>query len=208
MYSKYILISLLLILVSLFLINFKKIEKFRNENKRTFDFVLSLISTFTGFFIALSLNTILGIIQQKANLVKLLNASNLAIENCKMRTQGTYINGVKSGVNISELLKTTPAELPRIYPNLEEKDLVNSYFSANGFQAYILCMDGMENFVNNLNTAALSDDRKIKVVNAYMNYLTLATKINTLERDRINGDISQSDEDKQLQTIATQLTSK
>ncbi len=52
MYFNYILIALALIVVSLFLINFRKIEKFRNENKRTFDFVLSLISTFTGFFIA------------------------------------------------------------------------------------------------------------------------------------------------------------
>ena len=208
MYFNYILIALALIVVSLFLINFRKIEKFRNENKRTFDFVLSLISTFTGFFIALSLNTIMGVIQQKQNLVKLLNASNLAIENCQMRTQGTYVNGMKSGINISELTKTTPAELPRIYPNLAENDLVNAYFSSNGYQAYILCMDGMQNFVNNLNSTTLPDDRKIKVVNDYLNYMSFAIKINTLESDRIDGKISQSDEDNQIATIVQQLTQK
>lgn len=208
MYGRYILISAILILISLFLINFGKIEKFRNENKRTFDFVLSLISTFTGFFIALSLNTILSGIQQKQNLVKLLNASNLAIENNQMRTQGSYINGMKSGVSLTELVKTTPAELPRIYPNLEENDMVNTYFSSNGFQAYILCMDGMEKLVNNLNSAALPEDRKVKAVNDYLNYLTLAKQINSLEIDRIGGKISQNEEDTQLATIVKQLTTK
>ncbi len=208
MYFSYILISALLILISLFLINFKKIEKFRNENKRTFDFVLSLISTFTGFFIALTLNTVLGNIQQKQNLAKLLNASNLAIENNRMRTQGSYINGMKSGVSLTELVKTTPAELPRIYPNLEENDLVNTYFSANGFQAYIVCMDGMEKLVNNINSATIPETSKIKAVNDYLNYLALAQKINTLERDRIDGKISQNDEDSQLNTVINQLTAK
>lgn len=208
MYLNYILISLLLILVSLFLINFRKIEKFRNENKRTFDFFLSLISTFTAFFIALSLNTILGGMQQKKNLVKLLNASNLAVGNAQMRTQGTYVNNMKNGISLTELLKTTPAELPRIFPKLEENDLVNTYFSANGFQAYIMCMDGMENFVNNLNAPSIPENRKVKAVNDYLNYLALAIKINTLERDRISGSISQSEEDNQLKTIASQLTSK
>ena len=208
MYLNYILISLLLILISLFLINFKKIEKFRNDNKRTFDFTLSLVSTFTAFFIALSLNTILGGIQQKKNLVKLLNASNLAVGNAQMRTQGTYLNNMKNGISLTELLKTTPAELPRIFPNLEENDLVNTYFSANGFQAYIMCMDGMENFVNNLNAPNVPESSKIKAVNDYMNYLALAIKINTLERDRISGAISQSEEDNQLKTVASQLTIK
>lgn len=208
MYFNYILISLLLILISLFLINFRKIEKFRNENKRTFDFVLSLISTFTAFFIALTLNTILGNIQQKNNLVKLLNASNLAVNNAQMRTQGTYINNMKNGISLTELLKTTPAELPRIFPSLEENDLVNTYFSSNGFQAYILCMDGMENCVNNMNGANIPEAQKIKAVNDYLNYLTFATKISTLERDRINNSISQNQEDNQLNTIVKQITTK
>jgi len=146
--------------------------------------------------------------QQKQNLVKLLGASNLAIENCRMRTQGTYINNMKKGANLSELIKTTEVELPRIYPNLEDNDLVNTYFSANGYQAYILCIDGMENFVKNLNSATIPDNIKTKVINDYMNYMTLAEKINTLEVDRINGKISQNDENAQLKTIATQLTFK
>lgn len=208
MYFNYILIALALIAISLFLINFRKIERFRNENKRTFDFILSLVSSFTGFFIALSLNTIMGGIQQKQNLVKLLNASNLAIENCQMRTQGTYINNVKNGSNLSELLKITPAELPRVYPNLQDNDLVTTYFSSNGYQAYILCIDGMENFVNNLNSSTLPDDRKIKAINDYMNYMSLAIQINKLEIDRINSNISQKEEDNQLKNIATQLASK
>lgn len=201
----YILISLALIAISLFLINFSKIERFRTENKRSFDFCLSLISTFTGLFIALSVNTILGQIQQKNNLVKLLNTTNLAIENAAMRTQGMYINTAKSGISVTSTVQNTPLELPKLYPTLETNSLINDYFSPNGFQAYIACMDNLQFYQRNVNAANTTDQKKLEALNYYVKYLNLAKKVNEVEIDKLNKKISTKEENEALNQLNNQL---
>ncbi len=195
-----------LVVVVLFLINSKFTNTFRTNNGRTFEFFISLISTFIGFFIALSLNTALNEMNQKKNLIKLLTATNLSLENSEMKTKGMYILPSKNGTDISEIIQFAPVEMPKLYGNLESNSLVSDFFSSNAFQAYILCSDNMQTFVKNANATNQSSAKKAIILEKYLKYLGFAKQVNTLEIQRLNGDISQSEENQQLQTLTEQIT--
>ncbi|WP_312766952.1 hypothetical protein [Epilithonimonas sp.] len=201
----YIIIAIGLVILTLFLINSKLFDGLRKNEARSFEFFISLISTFTGFFIALSLNTILSDINQKKNLVKVLDATNLALENSEMKTQGMYLNAAKKGADISEIIQYAPVEIPKLYGNLETNSLVSDYFLSNAFQAYILCNDNLQTFVKSANATNATSEKKILILEKYLAYLNLAKQINTLEIKRLNGDISQSDEDQELQKLTQQI---
>ncbi|WP_154656908.1 hypothetical protein [Epilithonimonas tenax] len=201
----YITIAAILILLVIFLINSSKLESFRSKRGRTLEFFISLISTFIGFFFALSLNTILSDITQKENLVKLLDATNLSLENSEMKTKGMYLNPAKKGVDVSEIILYSPLEIPKLYTNLETNSLVSDYFLSNAFQAYILCNDNLQTFVQGANAANASSDKKTLILEKYLAYLSLAKQVNTLEIKRLNGDISQSEENEALQKLTKQI---
>ncbi|GGE47978.1 hypothetical protein EV200_104155 [Pedobacter psychrotolerans] len=203
----YVIISLILIAISLFLLNFRRDSPWRKNNNQTVSFIISLISTFTGLFIALAVNTFLDNINKKDNLIKLLNTTNLAIENCQMKTKGMYLNTSNSGVNLTETLKKTPVTLPKLYPQLETNNLVNDYFTSNAFQAYIVCIDNMETFVKNLgNTEQTNNGTKIEILNRYLKYLEFAKSINHLEIERLGGNITEEQETSSLKKIVDQFT--
>ena len=203
----YTVISLILVATSLFLLNFRRDSQWRKNNNDTFSFIISLISTFTGLFIALSVNTFLDNIDKKNNLIKLLNTTNLAIENCQMKTKGMYLNTSNSGLNLTETLKKTPVELPKLYPQLATNNLVNDYFTPNAFQAYIVCIDNMETFVKNLaNTEQNNNGTKIEILNRYLKYLEFAKSINNLEIERLGGNITEEQETSSLKKIVDQFT--
>jgi hypothetical protein len=201
----YVSVALFLIIVAIFMINSSRFDQFRDKNKRTFEFFISLISTFIGFFIAVSLNTVLGEISQKKNLVKILSATNLAIENSEMKTKGMYILPAKKGTDISEIITYAPVELPKLYSGLETNALINDYFSSNAFQAYILCSDNMETFVKNANATNQSSERKLIIMEKYLKYLGLAKQVNTLEIQRLNDEISEKDEEVALKKLTQQI---
>ncbi|PZU90754.1 MAG: hypothetical protein DI529_02040 [Chryseobacterium sp.] len=201
----YIIIAIGLVVLTLFLINSKLFDGLRTNKTRSFEFFISLISTFIGFFIALSLNTILSDINQKKNLVKLLDATNLSLENSAMKTQGMYLNAAKKGADISEIIQYSPVEIPKLYSNLETNSLVSDYFLSNAFQAYILCNDNLQTFVKSANATNATSEKKILILEKYLAYLNLAKQINTLEVKRLNGDISQSEEDQELQKLTKQI---
>ncbi|UQB67333.1 hypothetical protein [Epilithonimonas zeae] len=201
----YIIIAIGLVVLTLFLINSKLFDGLRTRKTRSFEFFISLISTFTGFFIALSLNTILSDINQKKNLVKVLDATNLSLENSEMKTQGMYLNAAKKGADINEIIQYAPVEIPKLYTNLETNSLVSDYFLSNAFQAYILCNDNLQTFVKSANASNATSEKKILILEKYLAYLNLAKQINTLEIKRLNGDISQSDEDQELQKLTQQI---
>ncbi len=202
----YVIIALCLVAITLFMINSSVFNSFRGKNGRTFEFFISLISTFTGFFIALSLNTFLSDVNQKKNLVKLLTATNLSIENSEMKTKGMYLLPAKSGTDINEIIQYAPVEMPKLYSGLESNSLINDYFSSNAFQAYILCSDNMETFVKNANATNQTAEKKEKIIEKYLQYLSFAKQVNALEIQRLNGDISQSEEDASLTKLTQQIT--
>lgn len=204
----YILVVILLILVVVFLINSTLLDGFRSKRGRTLEFFISLISTFIGFFFALSLNTILSDINQKKNLVKLLDATNLSLENSEMKTQGMYLNPSKKGVDVAEIIQYSPIEIPKLYTNLETNSLVSDYFLSNAFQAYILCNDNLQTFVKGANATNASAEKKTQILEKYLAYLSLAKQVNTLEIKRLNGDISESDENQELQKLTQQIMNK
>jgi hypothetical protein len=187
------------------MINSSRFDQFRDNNKRTFEFFISLISTFIGFFIAVSLNTVLGEINEKKNLVKILSATNLAIENSEMKTKGMYILPAKKGTDISEIITYAPVELPKLYSGLETNALINDYFSSNAFQAYILCSDNMETFVKNANANNQPSERKLIIMEKYLKYLGLAKQVNTLEIQRLNDEISEKEEEIELKKLTQQI---
>ncbi|TDX85944.1 hypothetical protein [Epilithonimonas xixisoli] len=201
----YILIVIALILFVVFLINTSLLDGFRAKRGRTLEFFISIISTFIGFFFALSLNTILTDINQKQNLVKLLDATNLSLENSEMKTKGMYLNPAKKGVDVAEIIQYAPLEIPKLYTNLETNTLVSDYFLSNAFQAYILCNDNLQTFVKGANAANASAEKKTKILEKYFAYLSLAKQVNTLEIKRLNGDISESDENQELQKLTKEI---
>ncbi|MBS1573495.1 MAG: hypothetical protein JST62_13970 [Bacteroidetes bacterium] len=203
----YIAIAVIFISVTVFLLNSKMFASFREgDKKRTFDFLVSLISTFIGFFIALSLNTLSGTVTQKKNLVKLLDTSNLSIENTEMKINGMYMATAKAGQDITPVIMSSPVELPRLYESIETNSLANDYLSAAAFQAYVLCSDNMRFFVKSANGVTTTNEQKVQVLTKYLKYLDLAKKVNNLEIQRLKGSLSESDEDSQLQKLINEIT--
>jgi len=202
----YIIIAVILVIISLVMINAPFFQGFRKSNGRTFEFFISLISTFTGFFIALSLNSVLSDINAKKNLVKLLNVSNLAIENSEMKTKGMYLLPAKSGADLNEIISYSPLEMPKMYEDLQDNSLITDYFSSNAFQAYIWCTDNMQTFVKSANAGNLNAQKKQQLLEKYLKYLDLAKQVNTLEIQRLNGDLSSGDENTALQKLTTEIS--
>jgi hypothetical protein len=205
----YILIAVVFISTTIFLLNSPMFASFREgDKKRTFDFLVSLISTFTGFFIALSLNTLSGEVAQRKNLIKLLNTSNLSIENAQMKINGMYLSASKSGADLNAIISSSPVELPRIYESLETNSLANDYLSPSAFQAYVLCTDNMRFFVKTSNSLSTTIEQKSKVLEKYVKYLGLAKNVNELEVKRLKGDLSEADEEIQLQKLINEINKK
>lgn len=202
----YVVIAVAFIGITVYMLNSKMFSGFREgEKKRTFDFVVSLISTFIGFFIALSLNTASGVVTQKANLVKLLTTSSLAIDNTKAKVEGMYLAPAKAGNDILPIIQASPVELPRLYESLETNELANDYWSPTAFQAYILCTDNMRFFINSANAPATTQAQRVRVLDKYAVYLGFAKQVNDLEVQRLKGDLSQSDEEAALQKLMNQI---
>lgn len=88
---------------------------------------------------------------------------------------------------------------------METNTLVSDYFLSNAFQAYILCNDNLQTFVKSANATNALPEKKIQILQKYLAYLDLAKQINTLEIKRLNGDISQSEEDQELQKLTQQI---
>ncbi|MFF5382288.1 hypothetical protein [Pedobacter suwonensis] len=124
-----------------------------------------------------------------------------------MKTKGMYLNTSNAGLNLTETLKKTPVELPKLYPQLATNSLVNDYFTPNAFQAYIVCIDNMETFVKNLsNTEQNNNGTKIEILNRYLKYLEFAKSINNLEVERLGGNITEEQETTSLKKIVDQFT--
>ncbi len=204
----YIVIAVIFISVTIFLLNSKMFASFREgEKKRTFDFLVSLISTFIGFFIALSLNTLSGTVTQKKNLVKLLSTSNLSIENTEMKVKGMYLATASEGQDLNVIIQSSAVELPRLYESIETNSLANDFLSSSAFQAYVLCSDNMRFFVKSANSATTTTQQKVQVLNKYLKYLDLAKKVNQLEIQRLMGRSSDADEEAQLQKLIQEINS-
>lgn len=89
-----------MVLVTLFLINSKFFYGLTNKKNKKLRVLYFFDLNNYSFFIALSLNTILSDINQKKNLVKVLDATNLSLENSEMKTQGMFLNADKKGADI------------------------------------------------------------------------------------------------------------
>ena len=204
----YIVVILILVFGTVFLINWKFLNGFRERRGRTFEFFIALISTFIAFFVALTMNSFLNVVNDKKNLVKFLTATNLTIENAEMKTKGMYILPAKSGTDITEILQYSPVVIPRMFSNMQDNVLVGNYFSSNAFQAYILCDDNLRTFVMSANDKNLPVSRKVVILEKYLKYLGFAAQVNALEIKRLNGDISKSEADNQLKTLTQEIVKK
>ena len=122
-----------------------------------------------------------------------------------MKTKGMYILPAKKGTDISEIITYAPVELPKLYSGLETNALINDYFSSNAFQAYILCSDNMETFVKNANATNQPSERKLIIMEKYLKYLGLAKRVNTLEIQRLNDEISEKEEEIELKKLTQQI---
>lgn len=178
------------------------------EKDKSFSFFMSLLSSFIAFFIALSINTHIEELNKKENLVKVLKAADLSLENSEMKIQGMYINPANAGENLSDILQYAPMETPKIYAAMETNDLVNNYFSSNAFQAYIICNDNMQSFIKRINSDKISEEHRLALLQDYKAYLKLAKDINKVELEKLENKISPSEETKKLQELSKSLTIK
>lgn len=203
----YIVITLLLFAMGIVLLRLPHLEKLRKKDK-SFAFFMSLLSSFIAFFSALTINTHVSELGRKNNLVKVLKAADLSLENSEMKIQGMYLNPANAGENLSEIMQYAPLEVPKIYSSMETNELVNDYFSSNAYQAYIICNDNMQSFIKRINSDKITDEHRMALLKDYKAYLQLAKQINKIELRRLQGDLSPSRETRELQELSKSLTIK
>lgn len=203
----YIIVTVILFAIGILLLKLPHLEWLREKDK-AFNFFMSLLSSFIAFFIALSINTHIEELNKKENLVKMLKAADLSLENSEMKIQGMYLNPANAGENLWDILQYAPLETPKIYSALETNDLVNNYFSSNAFQAYIICNDNMQSFVKRINSDKISDEHRLALLQDYKAYIKLAKNLNKVELEKLQNKISPSEETKKLQELSKSLTIK
>jgi hypothetical protein len=125
-----------------------------------------------------------------------------------MKINGMYLSASKSGADLNAIISSSPVELPRIYESLETNSLANDYLSPSAFQAYVLCTDNMRFFVKTSNSLSTTIEQKSKVLEKYVKYLGLAKNVNELEVKRLKGDLSEADEEIQLQKLINEINKK
>lgn len=87
--------------------------------------------------------------------------------------------------------------------------MANDYLSATAFQAYVLCSDNMRFFVKTANAPATTAEQRVRILEKYVTYLGLAKEVNELEVKRLKGELSQNEEEQQLQKLVEKInTSK
>ena len=203
----YIIATLALFAIGIILFKLPHLEWLR-EKEKSFNFFMSLLSSFIAFFIALSINTHIEELNKKSNLIKLLKAADLSLENNEMKIQGMYLNPANAGENISGILQYAPLEIPKIYSAMETNDLVNNYFSSNAFQAYIICNDNMQSFIRRINSDKITDEHRLALLHDYKSYIKLAKSINKVELEKLQDKISATEETNQLRELSKSLTIK
>ena len=200
----YIAISIGLIILTAFLTYWKRIDKFRKANSELFNFILTLVATFVGVFLAIDLTNKAEQKKEEKNVIKLLNATAVDLKNCRERTNVTY-SLAQSGDSIFSTRKhieNNPMQIPKLFQSIVSNEVVLRHISQQGIEAYNQCADNLISLQNAINTGkAIDDTILLNTVKVYIKEMDYARKIIALETGRLDGEISDKYLDEHYSTL-------
>tara|TARA_R110002050_G_scaffold295394_1_gene454190 strand:- start:147 stop:791 length:645 start_codon:yes stop_codon:yes gene_type:complete len=122
--TKYLIISLLLIILCSLFITIKETKKFRKKNKELISFLLTVIATFLGVFLAIYYNDIAVEHQNEKTTIKILKAAYEELDLIQVETEVRIeqINNVKKNIGQEVLKHKFP--FPTILPKSIQNNLV------------------------------------------------------------------------------------
>lgn len=193
----YLFLSFLIIALLVFVTLNKKFSKFRLQNQDFFNLILTIAATFIGVFLAITLSNKSEITKERKNVIKLIDATSIALNNSISKSSAVYNVGKIANDTIFSPISNAinnPIRLPSLYFSLENNDLILRHFSSQGLNNYVFNIEGII-------TVKQAIDESIKKKNAeniyynielYIKQLYFSKRILSVERAVLNGDISEN----------------
>jgi hypothetical protein len=202
----YIAFSIGLIIITIFLTFWSKLEKFRKKYTELYNFGLTLVATFIGVFLAIYLTNFSEEKKEKNNVIKLLDATVLDLNNNINKAKTTYAIakfGADSVYSSRKHIENNPLQLPRLFQSIVNNEVVLRHLSKQGIQYYHMCADNIVSLQTSINEGkAIEDSILLSTVQVYVKQMEFAKKIIALEEGIMEGDIS----DKYIDEHYSQLT--
>ncbi len=189
----YLLTSILLIIIVLILFH-KKFDNFREKHKDAFNFLLTLIATFVGVFLAIYFTNQSENNKEKQNAIKLLNATAFDLSNLTKNVQTTYnVATIKIDSSYSPKIhiKDNLPELPIMYQNILTNENVLKHLSEVGIKEFYNSNYNLKKMQNIIVSGNLKTDTAyLEHLHIYIKQLVFTQKIVAIETERLYGEIS------------------
>jgi hypothetical protein len=201
----YLTLSLGLIIITLLLALWGKVKPFRNKYSEFFNFYLTLVATFVGVFLAIDFTNKSEYKKEEKNVIKLLNATVMDLNNKINRAQTTYTLasiGADSLYSARDHLRNNPMQLPNLFQSIASNEIILRHLSPQGIQEFNNCADNIQSLQTTIIEGKPKEDSiLVSTVKVYMKQMDFAKRIIALEVGRMEGDIS----DKYLDEHYSQL---
>ncbi len=205
----YLEFSISLIVITIFFTFWSKLEKFRKKYSEFFNFGLTLVATFVGVFFAIYLTNNSEEKKERNNVIKLLDATVLDLNNNINKTNTIYAIakfGADSIFSSKKHIENNPIQLPRLFQSIVNNEVVLRHLSKQGIQYFHICADNIVSIQTSINeSVAIEDSTLLSIVQIYVKQMEFAKKIIALEEGIMEGDISDNYIDKHYKQLTIEL---
>lgn len=208
----YLLITSILIVITIFFAVFPKFRKFRDRNSVLTTFIITLVATGAGVFLALYFSNMNETKKEKENAIKLLSISHAEFNGNMKR----IVLALEEADQIDDTVYTfdTYIDLFKIEKEFSlrpviENTIVIKNLSLKGTFLYPLWNDNMTYAYKQLgNSVAKGKDHYINSLVVYAIHLEVVGKILELEKSYIENKISENEIDAKYLEIETEFNEK
>jgi hypothetical protein len=205
----YLGISILLILLFSFFSVWKKIEPLKVNYPDFFNFIITLVATFVGVFLAIDFTNKTELTKEKTNVIKLLDACGYEFDIKNNRTYTTLLilkANLDSTNTIKEHLKNNPIQISNLFQTLIVNDVVLRHISTKGIQELSNCADNILRLQASINEGKAKKEKFIlPQIELLLRNNTAAQEMLAVEVKILEGEIKDEQIEQSYSYIAKKL---
>lgn len=193
----YLIASSLLIVIISFIAYWKKTERWRASKSEFFNFLLTLVATFIGVFLAIDFTNLSEHKKEQKNVMKLLDATILDINNCISSTSQT-VNMASNDIDSLQTkylyIQTNPLQLPKLLQSTVNNEVVLRHLSSHGIQWLNKNTNDLEAIQEQINIDPENFETTIvSSMNFYIELMELSKEVITTEKSIIEARTPEKD---------------
>ncbi|WP_421754635.1 hypothetical protein [Croceimicrobium sp.] len=205
----YILFSFIIIAILIIITLSTKFSEFRKDNADFLGLIITIAATFIGVFLAITFTNNSELQKDKKNVIKILDAASIDIDNSLNKTIATLNIGkifADSTYSAVEHVKHNPIRMPSLFSSFIENDLILRHFTPEGLQNYSFCMEGLKTIHETIKISEIKNNSSIlDNVEIFIKHLEFSKYLISVERAVLNRDISNSQVKEYYERYRTKL---